>query len=69
MQLFVAEWCVRARADSAHGHQVVPCCPAPSLTLTIYCESQGRQVIRIEFDKEEMIRKREGCSREAASEE
>jgi hypothetical protein len=60
--LFTAVWTVELGVS---GSQPVPNCPAPSLDLDIYCENQGQQAIRIEFDTAEMIAKGEGCYCEA----
>jgi hypothetical protein len=62
-RLFYAEWQVRAHSSSS-TFQVVPACQAPSFELTIFCENQERQVIKIEFDTAELITNRR-CLREA----
>jgi hypothetical protein len=64
--LFVETWIVEAASSPATDYMVVPTCPAPAYTLSIFCENQERQVIKIEFDTAEMLAHREGCNLEAS---
>jgi hypothetical protein len=67
--LFDADWEVKARAFAEFDNEVLPDCPAPSFELTIFCQNQNKQVIKIVFDTEEMRTHREGCYREAKAQE
>jgi hypothetical protein len=62
--LFRAQWEVEARSSIAADHKVVPSCPAPSFSLAVYCENQERQVMKLEFDMQELIENRR-CFHEA----
>jgi hypothetical protein len=62
--LFQSQREVEARASASSRHKVVPYCPAPSLSLVVFCENQERQDIQITFDMEELIATRR-CVREA----
>jgi hypothetical protein len=61
--LFVAKWNVEA-GSSPTDSRVLPKCSAPCFDLAIFCENQERQLIKVEFDMEELIEKNT-CFREA----
>jgi hypothetical protein len=59
--LFTATWRVEARGCPSMNGMVLPDCHAPSLELTVYCENQEQQVIKLQFDINELISNRRCC--------
>jgi hypothetical protein len=67
--LFQANWTVGALSSARSNNMLVPAYKAPAFTVSIYCDNQDKQEVRIEFDTEEMWAHREGCYREATVED
>jgi hypothetical protein len=57
--LFSVRWQVEAGASTAMGNIVVPLGEAPCFELTVFCENQEPQDLKIEFQKSE-LRKQAG---------
>jgi hypothetical protein len=62
--LFEARWDLAVMTAWSSGFQAVPPCSHPCFDLEVFCENQERQVIKLEFDIDELPAKGQ-CLREA----